>query len=215
MMNLFDKERCLTDEEIGTLAIRLSAQRRGTVPAEGRSTETSSGLLLFADEPVRSHLEQCSSCRHKLMSETRIYREYFKPIDTSEADGAIRQRIESDLRESLAGHRFKLLFYCPPESSAEEELALAAATETADETALMFAEREGEGDLILKRERDLATGEEVCHLVASDPAFSRNAEVIIDGEIYRADGTGRINVSGNPPCLSEDTIIIVFPAGSR
>lgn len=207
-----DNDRCLTDGEIGTLAIRLIAQRRGLSQREGRSAEMSGGLFMSVNEATRAHLERCDSCREKLMSELRIFRAYFEPHDTEKADLAIRRRIESDLRQTLRGRRVKLLFFCPDESSAAEELALAAATERSSEAPFMFAEHEDEGDLILKRERDPETGADAYYLVGGDAAFTKNAQVLVDGELYKTDSKGRINFGDGFFTLCENSIIIVFSA---
>jgi hypothetical protein len=208
-----DKGRCLTDEEIGTLAIQLGAQERGTAPNEGQSAEPPVGLSSSLDESMMRHLQGCDSCRRRLMSEARIYRAYFEPVDTTKADLAISRRLRADLQEILKGRRHKLLFCCPDESSLDEALSLAAATDKADSAPLMFAEKEDEGDLIFKKEQDLATGKEACYLVSRDSDFVKNAEVLIDGQLYRPDAKGRLEFGDECPGLSEDTIIIVFPSG--
>jgi hypothetical protein len=207
-----DNDRCLTDEEIGTLAIRLSAQRRGISQTEGRPAEMPGGLLISIEDPARAHLDRCDSCRGRLVSETRFYRAYFEPTDTAKADLAIRRRIESDLREELRGRRFKLLFFCPDDTAPSKELALAAATEPAAEASLIFAEREDESDLIFKKERDPMTGVETCYLVSGDRAFTENARVFIEGQFYSTNAKGCLEVGEDCPLLFEDSIIIVFPA---
>jgi len=205
-----DNDHCLTDDEVGTLAIRLIAQRRELSRGEGRAVQAPDGLFAFADEAMRAHLEQCDVCRMRLLSESRLYRAYLEPIDTSKADKAIRQQIEADLRDALHRWPFKLLFYCREEVCAEEELALAAATEGKSTAPLMFAEREEDGDLILKIERDRATGADSYYLVGSDPAFTKNVELIIDGESYSTDDKGRVLFGEAPPWLADDTIVIVL-----
>jgi len=148
------------------------------------------------------------------MAEVRVYRTYFEPIDTSRADAAFRGCIESDLREALKDRKFKLLFHCPDESAAEENLALAAATSREDVAPLMFAESENEGDLILKKERDARTGKDSYYLVGSDPSFTKNAQVLIDGEIYRTDEKGKVDFGSVHPSLSDEMIVIVLPGGT-
>jgi len=209
-----DKGRCLTDEEIGTLAIQLGAPERGTAPNEGQSAEMPVGLLSFVEESTLRHLQGCDSCRRRLVSEVRIYRAYFQPVDTSKADLAINRRLRADLHELLRDRKHKLLLYCPDESSLDEPLSLAAATHQADSQPLMFAEESDKGDLIFKRERDLETGKETYYLVSRDSDFVKNAEVLIDCQLYRTDGKGRLEFGDECPRLDEGTIIIVLPSES-
>jgi len=46
--------------------------------------------------------------------------------------------------------------------------------------------------------------------VGGDPAYTKNVEVILGGDICRTDEKGRIPCGEKPPDLSEDTIVIVI-----
>ncbi|MCK4237383.1 MAG: hypothetical protein KAX38_09720, partial [Candidatus Krumholzibacteria bacterium] len=166
---------CLSDEEIGALAVRLGAREWESAPGEGQPAPLLDYLLLSVDNKVREHLTHCESCKGRLLSEIRIIHTFSKPIDTRKADIGILRRIETDIRVSLGNRRYKLLFYSIQEQIGEDRLALAAATSSTDGMPIIFAEREDEGDMILKQERDPLTGELVYYLISGDIDFYKNA----------------------------------------
>jgi hypothetical protein len=206
---------CLSDDDIELLARKIGALRG--IDASCRDLEPGfpAGYEQYLDESVLEHMQNCESCRSKLSSESLFYRAYFEPIDLSPAQKAVKQRLELNLRESLKGMNCRMLTFVPCEPSSEETLSLAAATEPAADRSMLYAEKDEEGDLIFKKERDPASGKESCYLIGGDTRVTRNAELLIDGEYCKSDERGRVVFEGAIPKLSEETVIIVFPGSVR
>ena len=202
---------CLTDREIGSLAVQILTREGTGGDYDKGSLDKIPGSLFSAKGKDRSieHLEACRECRERLIREVRYLREYAREYQRTDQSDRVREHLA---REWGKGGDIRILRFDSPDTRREPEFSLAASTSGAGNQGLRFST--ASGDLIIRDTGDKAAGRKALILIGNEK-FAKNSEVIIRGERYLSDEEGYLRFREDIPDLDSTDVIVVRPGSYR
>jgi len=202
---------CLTDREIGNLAVQ-TLTREGTGGDNDKgSLDKIPGSLFSVKGRDRSieHLEACRGCRERLIREVRYLREYAREFERTDQSERVREHL---VREWGKSGDIRILRFDSPDARREPGFSLAASTSGAGKKEWRFST--ASGDLIIREAGNVIAGRKAVVLIGDD-RFAYNSEVIIRGERYLSDEEGYLRFREDIPDLDSSDVIVVRPGSYR
>ena len=205
-----DNRGCLSQDDLGVLAIRISQGISALEKSgEGSLGGLPAGLFQPEEEEMRQHLEACPACRKQLLEELYSIRRYLEGLDNPANDGRFDELIERIRSQGTAARQeyIETVLYYDSFNLGEYSMALAAASVSEKRQPVRFSSEDG--TMILKELSIKGADRPKFQLIADDPELASGAEVIIGDVTLYTDQNGLLEYDGTELSLSDNMSIII------